>query len=252
MCNQRDRLIGFIYGEGAANELDEVQKHLDTCADCRAEVAGLRSVREDLLAWNVPDHESVWRPFAPAPVLPWWRQVPAWAMAAAASVLVVSGAAGGAIAYAFLPESSPVVTARVDGAQTPVTVGITDAQLAASEARVMAQMVTQIRALDARIQLASGGVSNEPRSASASLRTPAIGERVSGPNTDVTHDSLVAELVDLRDQLKQQLNIMATMNANFDQTIGKRYDYKIGAVENRLKNLEAIAQLQLGKPGGDR
>ena len=239
MCNQRDRLIGFIYGEGAANELDEVQKHLDTCADCRAEVAGLRSVREDLLAWNVPDHESVWRPFAPAPVMPWWRQVPAWAMAAAASVLVVSGAAGGAIAHAFLPESSPMVATRVDGA-TPVTVGVTDAQLAASEARVMAQMVTQMRTLDARIQLASGGVSNEPGVVKATTGS-----------ADVNHDTLVAELIELREQLKQQLNLMVLMDANFDQTIGKRYDYKIGAVENRLKNLEAIAQMQLGKPGGD-
>ena len=248
MCNQRDRLIGFIYGEGAANELDEVQKHLDTCADCRTEVAGLRSVREDLLAWNVPDHEAVWRPFAPAPVTPWWRQVPAWAMAAAASVLVVSGAAGGAMAHAFLPESTPMVASRGDEAQAPVTVGITEAELAAAESRVLAQMLAQVRALEARVQR----VSNAPRTTTASLVTPAIGEKVSGPNTDVTHDSLVAELVDLREKLKEQLVLMASLNNNFDQTVGKRYDFKLGSIENRLKNLEAFAQLQAGKPGGDK
>ena len=236
MCNQRDRLIGFIYGEGAANELDEVQKHLDTCADCRAEVAGLRSVREDLLAWNVPDHESVWRPFAPAPVTPWWRQVPAWAMAAAASVLVVSGAAGGAIAHALLPESSPNVTAQADGAQTSVKAGgITPVELAATEARVeaqMARMLTQVRALDARIERASGQPS-EPQTV-----------RAGNVTTDVTHDALVAELVELREQVKQQLDLMASMYANFDQTVAKKYDFRNASIDNRLKNLEAFAQLQ--------
>ena len=239
MCNQRDRLIGFIYGEGAASELDEVQGHLDTCADCRAEVAGLRAVREDLLAWNVPDHESVWRPFAPAPVTPWWQQVPAWAMAAAAGVLVVSGAAGGAIAHAFLPESAPMVAARADQAPVPVNVGITDAQLAASEARIMAQMGAQVRALDARIQLASGGTSSDPQTLKATKAS-----------ADVNHDTLVAELVDLREQLKQQLDLMASMYANFDQTVTKKYDFRNAALENRLKNVEAVMQLQVGNPGG--
>jgi len=87
MCNQRDRLIGYVYDECNASERDEVQRHLETCGECRAEIAGLRSVREDLLAWDVPDHESVWRPFAPAPAPRWWVQVPGWAMAAAASIV---------------------------------------------------------------------------------------------------------------------------------------------------------------------
>src|SRR3989337_264551 len=97
MCNQRERLIGFIYGEDSVADRGEVQQHLDTCAECRAEIAALRSVREDLLAWDVPPAESVWKPFvAPAPIAPWWRQMPAWALATAAGVMLLSGFAGGA------------------------------------------------------------------------------------------------------------------------------------------------------------
>ena len=49
---------------------------------------GLQHVREDLLAWDVPPHESVWksalRRRAAAMVVP--RDVPAWTMAAAAGL----------------------------------------------------------------------------------------------------------------------------------------------------------------------
>src|SRR5262245_28004238 len=119
MCDQRERLLGYVYDEGDATERAEVQKHLDQCPDCRAEVAGLRSVRTDLLAWEVPAHSPVWRPFVAAPAVPFWRQMPAWAMAAAAAVVLLLGATGSVIAQAVMPERTIARDTAPVGTGTP-------------------------------------------------------------------------------------------------------------------------------------
>jgi anti-sigma factor RsiW len=97
MCDERERLIGYLYDECDAEERRQVETHLKSCHVCQAEIGGLQNVRQDLLAWYVPDHPAVWRPMpvAPAPIV-WWRQTPGWALAAAAAVVLVAGLAGGA------------------------------------------------------------------------------------------------------------------------------------------------------------
>lgn len=153
MCDQRERLLSYVYDEGDARERAEVQQHLDQCPDCRKEVAGLRSVRSDLLAWEVPAHEPVWRPFAVAPPVPWWRQVPAWAMAAAGGVMLLLGATGSVVAHSFMPER---VIAQ-EAAPTQQTVGsvVTMADLTASEKRVLAELNQQVGEVGARVQRVS-------------------------------------------------------------------------------------------------
>ena len=87
MCDDRELLIAYLYDEVDASGRRQMDAHLATCADCREELRSLRDVRQDLLAWDVPEHQSVWKPFVtPAPVV-WWRQVPAWGFAAAAAVM---------------------------------------------------------------------------------------------------------------------------------------------------------------------
>jgi anti-sigma factor RsiW len=57
MCTERDRLIDYVYNECDAASATRMQRHLDTCDECRrGDVAA--PVREDLLAWDVPAHES--------------------------------------------------------------------------------------------------------------------------------------------------------------------------------------------------
>ena len=121
MCNERDRLIAYIYDECDATERDAVRQHLDTCDECRVEVTALRTVREDLLAWDVPAHGSVWQPFAPPKPSVWWRQVPTWALAAAASIVLLSGAVGGAAPHAFMVDTAHNTTvAQADNASTQI------------------------------------------------------------------------------------------------------------------------------------
>lgn len=117
MCDQRERLIDYLYDEAAPADRREVEEHLDACRECRDEMRAFRRVREDLLAWDVPASESVWTPFAPAPVVvPWHRQVPAWALTAAAGLMLLLGTAGGFAASVLLArpvDPAPAQTAAV-------------------------------------------------------------------------------------------------------------------------------------------
>lgn len=145
MCDERERLIGYVYDECEPPERRAIESHLEECDECRGEIGALRSVRQDLLAWAVPPHEAVWRPFAPAPVVPWYRQVPAWAMTAAAGVMFVIGAAGGVVTHAVLfPREAATMTASTTSTVTPAvqraTPGVTASDLSEVEQR-MVQML---------------------------------------------------------------------------------------------------------------
>jgi hypothetical protein len=176
MCEQRERLIGYLYDECDAEERQLIDRHLETCHTCRDEISGLRQVREDLLAWDVPARESVWQPFAPPRPAPWWREVPAWALAAAASVTFFAGAAGGAATYALLPHptASAVVAERTEPRQPVVPVAydnVTRRELTAAEQRIvdllraeMADRISRTRAGDGPSTLR---VSNSASSESA-------------------------------------------------------------------------------------
>jgi len=110
MCNERERLIGYVYDDCDAGERAAIARHLEECEACRHEIGALRGVRHDLLAWEVPEHAPVWRPFAPPRVRASWRDIPAWAMAAAASLMFVAGAAGGVLTHVLWPHESATTT----------------------------------------------------------------------------------------------------------------------------------------------
>lgn len=123
MCDQRERLIDYLYDEAAPADRQGMEAHLEACGDCRGEMRAFRRVRQDLLAWEVPAYDSVWTPFAPAPVAPWYQQVPAWAMATAAGLMVMLGTAGGFAANALLvgsPDQSAALASVEEPANTPV------------------------------------------------------------------------------------------------------------------------------------
>jgi anti-sigma factor RsiW len=144
MCDEREPLLAYLYDEADSAERQRVEAHLATCERCREELDGLRSVRSDLLAWDVPEHESVWKPFTPARPTWSWRDVPAWSLAAAALVMLALGAAGGLGASAWVAgrqtarptviASAPLLT------PTPVnaTQSVSPAEMAAFEQRVLA------------------------------------------------------------------------------------------------------------------
>jgi hypothetical protein len=154
MCDERERLIAYVYGEAAGSERQEIEAHLGECHVCRAEVSGLRTVRDDLLAWDVPKHEPIWRPFVPAPAAPARASWPAWALATAAGALFAAGLAGGMAARGWVPDARPATTAAAvapTAVPTPQpTSVVTPDDLARIESaileRVHAEMTERLRA----------------------------------------------------------------------------------------------------------
>lgn len=139
MCDDREKLIAYLYDEADAGERRQVEAHLAGCAECREELRGLRAVRQDLLAWEVPDHGSVWTPFVAPQTVAWWRQVPAWGLAAAATLVFGIGLAGGFAARALA--AAPAVMQAQAQPQTvpapvPQTVAATPEQVRALEERL--------------------------------------------------------------------------------------------------------------------
>src|SRR5262245_37622834 len=154
MCENRERLIGYVYDECDPAERQLIEEHLESCHTCRQEIRGLRSVRQDLLAWDVPASEPIWRPMAPARQQPLWRAVPTWALAAAACATFMVGAAGGAATYALMPRSTPAVGQAQSPDQTPATTAaLSPMELAAVENKVMERMRAE---LDTRVRQISG------------------------------------------------------------------------------------------------
>jgi anti-sigma factor RsiW len=146
MCDERERLIGFVYDECDPAERREIARHLEECGTCRTEISGLRSVRQDLLAWEVEGGPAVWRPFVAPVVQPWYKQVPAWAMAAAATLMFLLGAAGGFVTQSLMRGATP--PAAETAAVVPVRPSAVE--LSAAEQRIVdrlrAQLVAQFNA----------------------------------------------------------------------------------------------------------
>jgi hypothetical protein len=159
MCDERERLIGYVYDECDPDERQVIAGHVASCEACQQEIAGLQRVRSDLLAWEVPEYESVWRPFAP-PRQPSWRDLPVWALAAAAVLLLLAGGAGGAFTYAMLPHR-PVLAAAASPAVAAVPVAdvVHTADLDALEARLTEKLQD---AVDARVKLVAAHTTTAP------------------------------------------------------------------------------------------
>ena len=151
MCDERERLIDYLYDACDADERRLVDAHLASCEDCREEISGLRAVRLDLLGWDVPDHGSVWKPFTPVQSTPWWKVVPVWALPAAASVMFLLGLGGGVVARQLAPSpvaaSVPTLTSPVPLLQPALA--LTQADLAMLDRRIATTVQGQ---LEARLQ----------------------------------------------------------------------------------------------------
>ena len=157
MCDERERLIGYIYDECDADERRQIETHLKSCSTCQTEIGGLQSVRTDLLAWDVPEHAPIWRPMpaAVAPPVVWWRQTPGWALAAAATVVLAAGLAGGAATRLMMPGTAPVLQ----------TAGVTHTELTAMQQQIVSMLRSELQRVSDRsatsnapaAQLVSGG-----------------------------------------------------------------------------------------------
>ena len=174
-CDNKERLVAFLYGEASDRERAEVEAHLGGCLACAEEVEELRAVREDLAAWQPPDANLGFR-IVREPVTTsrrWWH-VPAWTPVAMAAGLLLALAASVQVEYgngtivvrtgwgttSGQPTSvaGPVRTAAqpanptASGAMSEADVR---AALAALESRLRAEMAT-VRTASAPVSATSG------------------------------------------------------------------------------------------------
>jgi hypothetical protein len=117
-CDDKQTLVGYLYGEIEPAERKAVDDHLATCAACSAEVMALGDVRSELGLWVPPDVEldfaivkkSALPPSNVLRPVRWWNTVPVWAQAAAAILVVAAGAAIANVQVRSGPEGFSVST----------------------------------------------------------------------------------------------------------------------------------------------
>jgi anti-sigma factor RsiW len=174
MCD-KEQLVGYLYDELDATGRRTFDAHLATCAECRTEVAGLRQTRQHLTTWAPPDPELdfhlVRGAATPPPARRWFGFVPQWAMAAAASVLVLAGAA--AIAHVELrygPDGFVVRTGWASAAPAPAAAGTQVPSQAAATAVSSEQLKAVVQVLENRLLELERAQSTQTVKASAPMQ----------------------------------------------------------------------------------
>jgi hypothetical protein len=232
MCDERERLIAYVYGEAAGSERQEIEAHLGECHVCRAEVSGLRTVRDDLLAWDVPKHEPIWRPFVPAPAVPARASWPTWALATAAGALFTAGLAGGMAARGWAPDARPATTAAAVAPTAAPTPQPASAATADDLARLESAILERVRAeMTERLR---ANAPTGPASSSNLARVSASSSR------DDTQARLAA--------IEQWMDDQISLNAIFNGQVG-RLNRSTSDLSERIE----LSRLQsVGLDGGSR
>jgi anti-sigma factor RsiW len=174
MCD-KEQLVGYLYDELDADDRTTFEAHLATCADCRAEVGGLRRTRQHLTTWAPPQPEFnfhiVRGAAAPPPARRWFGFVPQWGMAAVASLLVLAGAA--AIAHVELrygPEGFVVRTGWADAAPAAAPAGTQAVIPAATTSVSSEQLKAVVQVLENRLIELERAQSTQTVKASATMQ----------------------------------------------------------------------------------
>jgi anti-sigma factor RsiW len=166
-CDDKQRLIAYLYGEMGDADRATFDAHLATCAACAAEVADLRTVRVDLAAWQPPEAELGFRivrePEA-APARRWW-QMPGWAPLALAAGLLLALAAsveveygnGAVVIRTGWAKSAPVAaTAALAPESVPAPTSTSQATMSEADVRAaLASMESRLRAEMANVRTAA-------------------------------------------------------------------------------------------------
>ena len=105
-----EAIVALLYGEtDGSPDRAGFEAHVQTCARCRAELAGLRGVRTQLARWSPPEPINLQVGIGNSQSA-WWRQIPAWAQVAAA--LLFLGVSAGMANLDIRYDHALIVTER--------------------------------------------------------------------------------------------------------------------------------------------
>lgn len=130
-CDDKEQLVAYLYDELDEMTRRRIDEHLRVCAACAEEVGGLSGVRQELAGWVPPEAElgfSIVPRMSAEPPIPGsvlrpahgWRlpDVPAWAQAAAAVLVMAAGLAIANVQIRYNADGLVVTTGWMDR-QTP-------------------------------------------------------------------------------------------------------------------------------------
>ena len=162
MCD-KELLVAYVYDDIIDLDRARFERHLRECATCRADVAAMRSVRDDLLTWDTPeptlgfrlvqDRKPSWRA--------WWT--PALGLAAAAVLVLgprVCDCPGGGRLWSERPDGSNRLGARgrqtAAVARTPTDINLPQpaAQPVSVDAATLAALNRRLTQLEASVHTA--------------------------------------------------------------------------------------------------
>src|SRR5918996_4988778 len=158
MCESKELIVGYLYGELSGDERSRFDAHLAGCSDCRIEIEELKTTRAHLALWTPPELDLGFRlirgdaavPAAPAPRR--IRFAPAFAFAAAAVIVLAAAAAIANVEVRYGSDGVVVRTgwanARADGSEQ----GIRQASGASADRLGAVPASADFAALDRRLR----------------------------------------------------------------------------------------------------
>lgn len=162
-------LIAYLYGEIDAAPRAAFEAHLVTCERCRNELSDLRSVRSSLQEWTAPEATSSAASGVPLPAVrpgraAWLREMPLWARAAAA-LLVVGASAGMANLDVRYDRDGLRVRTGWSGSRAPAATEVANTQPAGGTG---APWRADLEALEQRLRTEGPGATAKVRDAADS------------------------------------------------------------------------------------
>lgn len=148
-CEDKDAIVAYLYEEVDPVERSRIEAHLATCGICRAEVNALRAVRNELPAWAPPERDLgftiVDRAHSAAPPRRW--VMPAWGLAAAATLVLGAAAAIANVEIRYGADGLSVRTGWSRGGDAAVTASAPAPVTAGSQAAWRAELTSLERRL---------------------------------------------------------------------------------------------------------
>ena len=150
-CDDKERLVAYLYDDGDAEARASVDDHLATCVACREELGGLRSARVHLTAWAPAEPELGFRIVREPARRARFAPLPAWGLAAAAVLVLSVGAAIANVEVRVGRDGVTLRTGRTPAATSGAAPGATTvpavsaADLRALEQRLAAQIAARTR-----------------------------------------------------------------------------------------------------------
>jgi hypothetical protein len=247
-------IVAFLYDEPDASPAERraFEVHLRTCAQCQADLAGLRGVRTQLARWSPPEPTfSTGDPqFNPQSAIDnphWWSAVPTWAQVAAALLFLGVSASianldvqygGLTIRTGWSPRQATPIAPATTGTTARVAMDpVKDAPWRADIAALEQQLKSEIRA-----------------ASSSTAQAPSI-KTVSAPASDAEISRRVRALVEESEKRQQTELALRLAELARDVTAQRqadmvRFEHKLGLVQNNvgievLKTREKMNQMDL-------